>query len=419
MNIDKGLTLIYEQILLEYSQGFIYKETQRLKKMAGNLVDVEAIKSKINRFDQLKTGGSKSELERRMREWIDNGTVKAKDEKDQQRIEKIKKNPLMIELYSWEDLEKIVDSFPDPNERKAQKEAVKSASSTGGGGAERIHSEIADERNLEIYFSPSMRICIAFKHYLYKRYENDKPKPYSWCIAYDEESRNLYNSYRYGVSKSAASVYFVIDNDIEDVNDERAVSVIMAQRDGKFRYTNRQNDMSKEFVGTWEQVVSKVPKLEGLKELFEYHELTEDEQILLATKNDTAKDFRTYTSERVKKAFITSGKQIFSEDYLKLDANLQHMYVNIRVPVIEDQNWAESLTKLTEMFADNDRQGVQDRMDKALELGEEGNSNWIAPILDDPIVKQSKNNQTYKYWCRLIEGSIKGMAKLRQQKQEQ
>jgi hypothetical protein len=112
MNIDKGLTLIYEQILLEYSQGFIYKEIQRLKKMAGNLVDVEAIKSKINRFDQLKTGGSKNELERRMREWIDNGTIKAKDEKDQQRIEKIKKNPLMIEFYSWEDLEKIVDSFP-------------------------------------------------------------------------------------------------------------------------------------------------------------------------------------------------------------------------------------------------------------------------------------------------------------------
>ena len=414
---DRDIAIIYENTVLlkEYSEGFTKQQIARLKPQAGAFVEEDGIRAMIGRFNQLKSGQAKNQIIDLVKTNIENGTIAAANDhpKEVQRIQKLASNPLMIEFYSWHDLEVIVHSFRDPAEKQAIKAAKKNADQTGA-------SLIYEGNGLRVYFGANKQECQIFKNYLVNTNKDalkaggvdvnaSSGSIYGWCISYAGPN-NLFDSYRFR-SETSASVYFIVD-DGRPVTDPLNVIVLHAQKDGNFRLTNAYNRSMggySEEVGDWNKVLKWQPKLKGHESLFKFVPFSESEQLHLVTKNAGPKDFPGFTAFNVKRAYIDSQKKIFAKDFLELPADLQHAYVNVRAPDAADANLQTRLRKLLYLFADPEYQKIEDRMNRAAEEGDRGNENWIEVLYDDDVMKKCKKVQTYKYWCKLIDDTLNEM----------
>lgn len=418
------LELIYERILLnEYSEPFIRKEIIRFRRQVPPQITNDIIRQTIVRFDQLKTG---RESGNRIKEIINDLQPPEQaqgNERELQRLEKLKQSPFDVTLYSWKDLEHVVHQFSDPAERRAMKDLAK------GGAAEQTGAELIYQKDsLKIYWGKSKKDCITFGAYLNKKNEQgfkdiqdeiraETPRQpgqiYNWCIGW--VNTNQFDNYRFATGNRGASVYYVIDESLS-LKDPLHVIVIHAQQDGMYRITNAFNSGGefRETVTNWNTVLRWQPKLNGLQNIIKFHPFTEEEEIGNVVKYITAKDFHTLTSFKAKEAYINSGKMLLSKDYLELDPKLQHLYVNVICgPDVADRSIQARFNKTLYLFTDSrsipgNHERIQQARLEMIEILENmsdedyaAGNRGMEPYYEDPIMKQSKG-QTYKLWKKFV-----------------
>lgn len=435
------LELIYEEMLLEYSEPFIKKEIIRLSRETGPHITRDDIRNTIVRFDQLKTGTRSGE---RIKEIISNlqlPEIGPGSERERQRIEKLKKSPFEITFYSWKDLEHVVHQFSNPADKNALK-ALQSGDVTGA-------TLIPNTGDLKIYWGKDKNECIAFSASLNKKNEQgfkeiqrelrartslSPGKIYNWCIGW--VNNNQFDNYRFNAGGTGASVYFVVDESLPLIN-EYHVIVIHAQQNGMYRITNAFND--NEIVTDWNKVLEWQPKLDGFKDKIVFKPYTEEEEVNELIKNVYPVTFHTITSFKAKEAYINSGKMLLSKDYLELDPALQHLYINVKCgPDVADRSVNTRLHKTLYAFADTGTlPGNKERIKNAQfvsadEIGEMDNDEYLKrnmtcpyrgrtkqgvlkekcacgqsfeSFYNDPIIKQSKG-QTYSLWKKFVHNVV-------------
>ena len=323
----------------------------------------------------------------------------------------IEKTPLEIRNFKWNDLEVIVDQFPDPEEKRA----LNKSREQGSGG-----QLIYNQNNLKVYFGSDGNQCFLIKSVLLNyRNKINEPANYNWCIANNPLGPgNLHQSYRFGsYGEIPKSSYIVHDLD-KPTNDKWHAMVIQVGeripdgQPGKYYITSANNDG--DIWANWDQILKIQPKLQGIKHLFIFHPFTEDEEILQQVSDQAnAESFKKYTSFKVKRAYIRIGKYIYKEDYAKLDAVLQYTYINLRSPNAEDANSGTTLRRLMTLFADSDRKiEWSEKLELAKKIGRNPNAreeDLLNALTDNPIMVASKDPQTYTRWRNFIRDVIKGI----------
>lgn len=124
-----------------------------------------------------------------------------------------------------------------------------------------------DQNNLKIFAPKTKDQCIRLK--------NGR----GWCTS-REGSGNMYYNYRLGHERT---LYYVIDED-KDFKDLDFASVILVDPNGRMALADKSN--SGRYAGStnlpWDEIVSKIPKLEGLKDIFKPEPLTQEERELIS-----------------------------------------------------------------------------------------------------------------------------------------
>jgi hypothetical protein len=123
-----------------------------------------------------------------------------------------------------------------------------------------------DQNNLKIFAPKTKDQCIRLK--------NGR----GWCTS-REGSGNMYYNYRLG---SERTLYYVIDED-KSFDDLNFATVILVDPNGGKSMADKSN--SGRYGGStnlpWDEIVSKVPKLEGLESIFKPEPLTQEEKELI------------------------------------------------------------------------------------------------------------------------------------------
>jgi hypothetical protein len=126
-----------------------------------------------------------------------------------------------------------------------------------------------------------------------------------------------------------------------------------------------------------------------------------------------ANSFKKYTSFKVKRAYIRTGKSINKEDYAKLDSILQYTYINLRSPNAEDVNSGTTLRRLMTLFANSDiKTEWSDKLELAKNIGRRPSAreeDLLNALTDNPIMVASKDTQTYTRWRNFIRDVTKGI----------
>jgi len=101
----------------------------------------------------------------------------------------------------------------------------------------------------------------------------------SWCTSREGEG-NLYYNYRF---RDNLTLYYVIDEDLP-FDDLNFASVILVQPDGNMKLADGSNSgrYSGHHVLPWTEILSKIPKLDGLKDIFVPKPLTEQENKIVS-----------------------------------------------------------------------------------------------------------------------------------------
>lgn len=418
------LSFIYESIIVEtYNADFYNKQIKRFAPQAGRYVTPDQIRSRIRHFSFLKNNPKTAkEVEQKVRKAIEQGrlpanqregvVIAAKDTSDEKRIRDLERMPLEIRNYNWKDLESIVDQYPDPSEKLVATQQIETQSTTG--------DLIYDENNLRVIIGRNATECFIIKRQVQReRGLAEDDTLYPWCISRNPfAGSNLFTTYRFGDPKKTA--YFVIDND-KPVEDKWHFCVIhvaeyphrSTQFPGEYIYmvTSAKNDG--DVYMPWEEVVKRLPKLQGLESLFVFIPLSEEEQIQqVLLRGAGARDFAKYTSYKIKTAYIrmSPNNKIYKQDYLKLDPNLQHLYINVRAPAAEDFNQLEKVQRLLLLFADSDPRTELADIFKKCKLANDRSkketgkpdSNWPIIASNNPTVLNSKQKQTFKRYMELV-----------------
>ena len=438
MDISK-LVPLYEQIILEYSEGFLKQQVTRLQPQNIHITP-EAIKQMLQRFDQLKTpSNTRQEIKRIIETDIEDGTIKATQRpKDIKRVESLKKAPWNVEFYNLNELEKVVHSFRGVNDKQAEKDAVNIGATDYG--AELVYE--TPDHMLQIFFAKDAQAANSFKLWLIKIKQKEIKDSklqvmtgtgrglYGWCVSAPLDRGNLFAGYRFcSIDSSSASLYFVLDNKLP-VTDNKHVVAVHAYKNNDYLVTGANNDGDQHF--NWQQLVNYNPELKNLKEIFKFQPYTHQEQLYLLTKGAKPEDFAEFTP-KIKKAYIELGPQrkIFSRDYInlsvvdpnlsyverqeaeKMGADLQHAYINVRSPNANDTNFLDRLMKLLNLFEDSDHSSINARIQQAKQLRQQStdknDQSWEEPLFQDEALLQTKDKSVFKYWKKLVHDCLNNL----------
>jgi len=179
------------------------------------------------------------------------------------------------------------------------------------------------KKNLTIYAPTGKPECI--------RLANGR----SWCTS-REGGGNLYYNYRF---ERKLTLYYVIDEDLP-FDDLNFASVILVDNNGDMRLADGSNSgrYSGHNVLPWTEILSKIPKLDGLKDLFVPKPLTEQEnKIFSILRRMNIPDVSLFK-------WFTDLKQ--REDLSQLDYSVEELielWMEINSPSLSDNQY-KSLT---------------------------------------------------------------------------
>jgi hypothetical protein len=173
-----------------------------------------------------------------------------------------------------------------------------------------------DQNNLKIFAPKTKDQCIRLK--------NGR----GWCTS-REGSGNMYYNYRLGHERT---LYYVIDED-KSYDDLNFAVVILVDPDGRMSLADKSN--SGRYAGStnlpWDEIVSKVPKLEGLEDIFEPVPLTQQERELISlVKNARVGDnpMESFNSPQQVEMWLEYNSPRLSDvQYSNLIPNLKKKYI--------------------------------------------------------------------------------------------
>jgi hypothetical protein len=214
-----------------------------------------------------------------------------------------------------------------------------------------------DENNLKIFAPTTKDQCIRLK--------NGR----SWCTS-REGSGNMYYNYRLGNERT---LYYVIDED-KDFDDLNFATVILVDPSGRKSMADKSN--SGRYGGStnlpWSEIVSKIPKLEELENIFEPKPLTQEELVLInKVKNAKVGDnpmesfdnpqevemWLEYNSPRLndvqysnitpelKKKYIALGMDLTSDMIKRSEPEVLKYYISKKIDKIKSVNNIENLSQ--------------------------------------------------------------------------
>jgi hypothetical protein len=173
-----------------------------------------------------------------------------------------------------------------------------------------------DENNLKIFAPKTKDQCIRLK--------NGR----GWCTS-REGSGNMYYNYRLG---SERTLYYVIDEDM-NFDDLNFATVILVDPNGRKAMADKSN--SGTYGGStnlpWSEIVKKVPKLEGLEDIFKPEPLTNEEKELInIVRNVRVGDnpMESFNSPQQVEMWLEYNSPTLSDtQYSNLTSNLKKKYI--------------------------------------------------------------------------------------------
>lgn len=157
---------------------------------------------------------------------------------------------------SFIELEYLLDGLDNKRDKVSKKEDIEDI------------DLVYNQNNLKIFAPKTKDQCIRLK--------NGR----GWCTS-REGGGNMYYNYRLG---NGRTLYYVIDED-KSFDDLNFATVLLVDRNGQISMADKTN--SGRYAGgtnlPWDEIVSKVPKLEGLKDIFKPVPLTDEEIELINT----------------------------------------------------------------------------------------------------------------------------------------
>ncbi len=227
-------------------------------------------------------------------------------------FDKMKSSPKVVEKdifkYNFDELEKLIDSFP----KKVNKSLT---------GLKSIDANdvIFDENNLLVLKGDTKEKCIKYG------------KGYSWCVSRQDTS-NMFNTYRYRYDE--INFYFIFDEDRTDTDVNRAL-VLLVDKNTKYYLANASNNG--DFAGgkqfNFDQICSFQPKLKKLKNLFKPLPLTVKEKDIynkikdiLKYENDLLEHFGSY---EMVETYISYNHKLSDLQYYNLTDDLKSKYINL------------------------------------------------------------------------------------------
>jgi hypothetical protein len=173
-----------------------------------------------------------------------------------------------------------------------------------------------DENNLKIFAPKTKDQCIRLK--------NGR----GWCTS-REGSGNMYYNYRLG---SERTLYYVIDED-KPFDDLNFATVILVDPNGKKSMADKSN--TGKYGGStnlpWDEIVSKVPKLKGLENIFKPEPLTQEEKELISmvrnvrVGDNPMESFKT--PQQVEMWLEYNSPTLTDTQYSNLTPNLKKKYI--------------------------------------------------------------------------------------------
>ena len=246
---------------------------------------------------------------------------------------------------------------------------------------------IYNENNLKIYAPKTKDQCIRLS---FGR---------SWCTS-REGSGNYYYNYRLN---HMLTLYYVVDED-RDYEDLDYADVILVERDGRMRLADKSN--SGRYSGhqtlPWDEIVEKMPKLEGLKHLLKPNPLTPTEleniQKVRGVRvgNNPMETFKD--EEEVALWLEMNDSRITDEQYANITPSLKKKYIGMGYQLTP--NMIESSESEVLKYYINKRQEsiVQSNISKLSESD--------ISLLNSPLLKKVKDGLKKKFAKELtIDGS--------------
>jgi hypothetical protein len=236
------------------------------------------------------------------------------------RFEELKASPKVVEKditkYSFQQLKKLVDSFP--------KKEKSSSNNVEFSQTELIYNKPP----LQIYHGSNEKTCIKIK--------GDFPS--SWCVSRGSGG-NMYNTYRYAGTEP--SFYFVKNierlNKITEIEDDLyCFFVIQFNNQGKYIVTNAKNDGDREM--SWNDILKIEPLLQGTESLFKNVPLTDEEREYYRRFKDGISDGEYKDlSYKEKKIYISITRELSDEKFKITPNDLINDYISMGVELTDEQ----------------------------------------------------------------------------------
>jgi len=243
-----------------------------------------------------------------------------------------------------------------------------------------------DENGLKIFAPTTKDQCI--------RLRNGR----GWCTS-REGSGNMYYNYRLGNSRT---LYYVIDED-KPFDDLNFATVILVDPNGRMAMADKSN--SGTYGGStnipFSQIVSKVPKLEGLEYIFEPNPLTQDEKRLI----DTVKNARVgdnpmesfNTPQEVEMWLEYNSPKLTDVQYSNIIPELKKKYIALGMDL------SSNMIKSSE--PDVLRYYISKKIDSIKSKGINNLSTEDIALLNTPILKKVKEEFKPKFAKELVSGN--------------
>jgi len=219
-----------------------------------------------------------------------------------------------------------------------------------------------------------------------------------WCTS-REGSGNMYYNYRLGHSRT---LYYVIDED-KPFDDLNFATVILVDPNGRMAMADKSN--SGTYGGStnipFSQIVSKVPKLEGLEYIFEPNPLTQDEKRLI----DTVKNARVgdnpmesfNTPQEVEMWLEYNSPKLTDVQYSNIIPELKKKYIALGMDL------SSNMIKSSE--PDVLRYYISKKIDSIKSKGINNLSTEDIALLNTPILKKVKEEFKPKFAKELVSGN--------------
>lgn len=269
--MSRGLSDIYTNLILEFSEAAIVKFVDKFKK---DNVDEDVIRRYLVDFEKYKNAL----------------TIKDPNQ-----------------YKTFRELEQAVDAAKGKAVYKKRNINVSRDSSMEA-------EAIVNDEDVTIYKGDSEHKCVKYG------------SGYSFCIS-RPGGGNMYNSYRI---QNASTFYFIFFKTIP-ITDDRHIMVLDKQSDN-WEWTFRNND-TKPIKGGWPTIEKQFPVLKKYKDLFINNPLTEEERVNYAKIQEFVKtpslEIFASANYELKVLFVKSGVTLKDEIFKTLDSNLLNDYISV------------------------------------------------------------------------------------------